>query len=159
MFDPEFDTPQTAEQCELSERAFLRRLGLSSMDELQRIFAECDYDSDRISQRLDKGFSDDHYRSRSRKKGIEHEKGCKGGDVLSRPSYKKIDKTIMRTMIPGNEYSVADLSEIIRESSFKVRGSLTRLINQGEIQRIMEPDSRLYIYMVVEKNPGGKVNG
>ena len=47
-FDPRYDTPMTDDQCKASERAFLRRLGLRNMDELNKIFEENEYDVDKI---------------------------------------------------------------------------------------------------------------
>ena len=52
MFDPEVDTPMTADQCEQSERAFLRRYGLRNMDEFLKILEECDYDQEKVMKRL-----------------------------------------------------------------------------------------------------------
>ena len=46
------DTPYTQQDCEIEQRRFLKSLGLKSMDELNRIFEECDYDINRINARL-----------------------------------------------------------------------------------------------------------
>lgn len=51
-FDPRYDTPVTEDQCKQSEKAFLRRFGLKNMDELIRIFEECDYDQETIFRKL-----------------------------------------------------------------------------------------------------------
>jgi len=51
-FDPDYDTPMTAEQCEQSKRALLRKLGMRDMDQLLKVFEECDYDTEKILKRL-----------------------------------------------------------------------------------------------------------
>lgn len=47
-----YDSVITQQDCDREQRRFLRSLGLKNMDQLNRIFEECDYDMDRINKRL-----------------------------------------------------------------------------------------------------------
>lgn len=47
-----YDSVITQDDCDREQRRFLKSLGVRSMDELNRIFEECDYDMERINKRL-----------------------------------------------------------------------------------------------------------
>ena len=47
-----YDSVITQQDCDREQRRFLSSLGLKSMDELNRIFEECNYDMEKINKRL-----------------------------------------------------------------------------------------------------------
>lgn len=53
MFDPDYDTPMTSDQCKASERAFLRRIGCRDMASLQKLMDQCGYDPDEVFRRIE----------------------------------------------------------------------------------------------------------
>ena len=53
MFDPDYDTPMTSDQCKASERSFLRKIGCRDMASLQKLMEKCSYDTDEIIRRIE----------------------------------------------------------------------------------------------------------
>lgn len=47
-----YDSVITQDDCNREQRRFLKSLGVRNMDELNKIFEECDFNIDAINQRL-----------------------------------------------------------------------------------------------------------
>ena len=52
MFDPEYDTPLTNEQCELSERTFLKKVGCKDMKSFLKAMEDCNYNVNEFNKRM-----------------------------------------------------------------------------------------------------------
>jgi len=69
-----------------------------------------------------------------------------------KPAFKMLDRSIIKDLSSGDEFTVQDLRYKHGVTNQKIRGSLTRLCNQGLVERVYYDEQFVACYRLNQSN-------